>query len=161
MLRKQQKFIAALGEAEALYARDENNPLFVSHYAIECMQTGDFQKALSLFDKLLEKLPDDPITLTSRGHALKTAGRQDGAIASYRRAIANKPDHGDAWYALANLKTYTFSETELQAMQSEEAKPDLGHMARVHICFALGKAFEDRKSYDKAFTYYELSLIHI
>ena len=155
VLRKQQKFIAALGEAEALYARDENNPLFVSHYAIECMQTGDFQKALSLFDKLLEKLPDDPITLTSRGHALKTAGRQDRAIASYRRAIANKPDHGDAWYALANLKTYTFSETELQAMQSEEAKPDLGHMARVHICFALGKAFEDRKSYDKAFTYYE------
>lgn len=155
VLRKQQKFVAALGEAEALYARDETNPLFISHYAIECMQTGDFQKALSLFDRLLEMLPNDPVALTSRGHALKTAGRQGEAIASYLAAIASKPDHGDAWYALANLKTYTFSEAELQAMQNEEAKPDLGYMARVHICFALGKAFEDRQAYDEAFTYYE------
>ena len=155
VLRKQQKFTAALVEAEALYARDQKNPLFISRYAIECMQTGDLKKALSLFDKLLEKLPNDPATLTSRGHALKTAGRQEDAIASYLSAIANKPDHGDAWYALANLKTYTFSEAELQAMQREEAKPSLGHMARVHICFALGKAFEDRQSYDEAFAYYQ------
>lgn len=155
VLRKQQKFVAALSEAEALYTRDENNPLFISHYAIECMQTGDFQKALGLFDALLDIKPDDSATLTSRGHALKTAGRQDEAVASYLGAIAAKPDHGDAWYALANLKTYTFSEAQLKAMQSEEAKPNLAPMARIHICFALGKAFEDRESYDEAFTYYE------
>ncbi|HBM04129.1 MAG TPA: hypothetical protein DD369_00840, partial [Erythrobacter sp.] len=40
-----------------------------------------------------------------KGHALKTTGAQDDAVASYQAAIAAKPDHGDAWYALANLKT--------------------------------------------------------
>jgi len=155
VLRKQQKFLAALDQARALYERDPENVLFASHFAIECMQTGDFEQALALFEKVLETVPNDPATLTSQGHALKTAGRQEDAIAAYRSAIANRPAHGDAWYALANLKTYTFSTSELQAMQAQEASPDLNHMARVHLCFALGKAFEDCKSYADAFLYYE------
>ena len=71
---------------------------------------GDYDRGLALFDKVLEKLPGDPANLTSKGHALKTTGASAEAIASYRAAIAARPDHGDAWYALANLKTYRFSD---------------------------------------------------
>jgi len=155
VLRKRQKFAAALKQAQALYERDPQNPLFASHYAIESMQMGDYEKAFDLFDEVLAKRPGDPATLTSRGHALKTAGRQDEAIASYKGAIEARPDHGDAWYALANLKTYKFSEAELVAMRAEMDKADLGHMDRVHLCFALGKAYEDRSSFDEAFSFYE------
>jgi len=87
VLRKRQKFSAALAEAEALHARDPANPLFQSHLAIERMQTGDFAGALELFDGVLETLPGDPATLTSRGHALKTWGRQEAAIESYQYGI--------------------------------------------------------------------------
>ena len=155
ILRKRQKFEAALAQARKLIERDADNPLFQSHYAIELMQTGDYEKALQLFDQILEKLPEDPATLTSRGHALKTYGKQQDAIDSYRAACAAKGDHGDAWYALANLKTYRFSDQEIEEMKNREASADLAFMDRVHLCFALGKAFEDEKDYDNSFTYYD------
>lgn len=155
VLRKRQKFEAALAQARHLYEAEPDNPLFQSHYAIESMQTGDYQRALDLFDQVLERLPEDPATHTSRGHALKTLGRQDEAVSAYRRAFAAQPDYGDAWYGLANLKTYRFTDEEIAGMQAQEASPDLTFANRIHLCFALGKAFEDRKDYDASFGYYE------
>lgn len=155
VLRKRQKFADALEQARALYDRDPENSLFASHYAIESMQAGDYETALARFDAILAKLPEDPATLTSRGHALKTCGRHEEAVASYRRAIAARSDHGDAWYGLANLKTYRFEDAELGAMQEQEARSELVFQDRVHLCFALGKALEDRDAYEASFGYYE------
>ncbi len=154
-LRRRQKFAKARQEAEALHARDPENPLFQSHLAIDNMQTGDYDVAFDLFDQVLAKLPNDPATLTSRGHALKTTGRSDEAVASYRAAIAAKPDHGDAYYALANLKTYRFTDAEIAAMQQQIARTDLAFMDRVRLSFALAKALEDRGDYAQSFEYYE------
>jgi tetratricopeptide (TPR) repeat protein len=155
VLRKRQKFEAALTQARILYDREPNNPLFQSHLAVESMQTGDFDRALALFETILEVLPDDAATLTSRGHALKTLGEQDRAVASYQAATRVRGDHGDAWYALANLKTYSFSDDELARLRTQEAGTDLGFQDRIHLCFALGKALEDRSDYASSFEYYE------
>jgi len=155
VLRRRQKFALAQEQAEALYQREPDNPLFQSHLAIESMQIGDYERAFALFDSVLAKLPRDSATLTSRGHALKTTGRQEEAIASYREAIAAAPAHGDAWYALANLKTYRFSEDEIAAMERMVMQGDLAFADRVHLSFALGKAHEDGKSFEKSFHHYE------
>ena len=155
LLRRRQKFELARDEAEALYARDPDNPMFQSHLAIERMQTGDYDGASELFDRVLAKLPEDPATLTSKGHALKTTGLQDEAVANYRAATSAKPDHGDAWYALANLKTYRFEDSEIDAMVQQLSRRDLAFMDRVHLNFALGKAYEDRKAYEESFGFYD------
>ncbi|MEE2524960.1 sulfotransferase [Hyphobacterium sp. HN65] len=155
ILRKRQKFEAALEQAKALYEREPENPLFQSHLAIESMQTGDYDRALELFETVLSAVPEDAATLTSRGHALKTLGEQERAVHSYHAAVTAKPDHGDAWYALANLKTYRFGDDELLAMREQEAGSDLGFQDRIYLCFALGKAYEDRKDYENAFRFYE------
>ncbi|MEM6827387.1 MAG: sulfotransferase, partial [Pseudomonadota bacterium] len=154
-LRRRQNFTKALEEAEALHARDRDNPLFQSRLAIECIQMGEYDRGLRLFDAVLEKLPNDPASLTSRGHALKTKGAREEAEASYRAAIASKPDHGDAYYALANLKTYRFGADQVDAMRAQAARPDLAFMDRVHISFALGKALEDAGEYEESFAFYE------
>ncbi|MGF1544188.1 MAG: sulfotransferase [Parvularculaceae bacterium] len=154
-LRKQQKFQHALAEAERLHAAAPTNPMFQSRYAIEKLQSGDVDGALRLFDEVLERLPDDPATLTSRGHALKTRGRADDAIASYRRAYRAKPGHGDAYFSLANLKTYRFTDDELAAMEAQAAAPTLPYQDRVQFHFALGKALEDRGDVARAFDHYE------
>ncbi|XOV90266.1 MAG: tetratricopeptide repeat-containing sulfotransferase family protein [Pseudomonadota bacterium] len=153
-LRKRQKFVLAREEAEKLLASAPDNPQFQSIYAVECMQTGDFDRALRLFDKVLARLPNDPVTLTSRGHALKTSGRAADAIASYRQAIASHPAYGEAYYALANLKTYRFLPQELAQMHEQENDTSLSHMDRVYLNFALGKAYEDSDTFDTAFHYY-------
>ena len=153
-LRRRQKFERAREEAEALYARDPENPLFQSHLAIESLQTGDYDRAFALFDAVLHRLPKDPATLTSRGHALKTMGRHEEAVVSYRAAFSAKPDHGDAFYALANLKTYAFSDQEMAVMHRQIDRADLSFMDRVHLSFALGKAHEDRQDYEQSFRHY-------
>ncbi len=155
VLRKRQKFEEALEQARSLYETEPDNPVFKSHFAIESMQTGAYERALNLFDEILVAAPADPQVLTSRGHALKTMGRSDDAIASYRKALSERPGHGDAWYGLANLKTFKFSPEETARMEALEASAGLAHADRIHICFALGKALEDRAEYARAFEYYE------
>lgn len=154
VLRKRQQFREALAQAKQLYDREPNNPVFQSHYAIESLQAGEYDQALRLFDLILETLPDDPATLTSRGHALKTMGRQAEAIASYRQVFDKTPGHGDAWYGLANLKTYRFTDTERLLMQAQETAGLLSGASRVQLYFSLGKAYEDAAQYDQAFQYY-------
>jgi len=155
VLRKRQKFTAALKEATRLLARDPSNPQFKSLYAIENMQTGNFEAALTTLNEVLDLVPGDPITLTTKGHALKTAGKTGDAITAYQDALTSQPEHGEAYYSLANLKTYAFSDHELEQMQAQEANPNLGHMDRVYLCFALAKAYEDRQAYESAFQFYE------
>lgn len=156
LLRKRQKYGEALAGAERLAERDPQSALFLSLLAIECMQAGLYERALDLFEQVLEKIPGDPATLTSHGHALKTFGRSADAIAAYRSAIQHDPLHGDAWYALANLKTYRFDPAEIETMRAASARPDLSLMSRVHLAFALGKALEDDGAAQEAFQAYKL-----
>ncbi len=154
-LRKQHKHQAALKQARALHESDPENPVFQSHYAITCLQADDLDTALIIFDKILEKLPDDAATLTSKGHVLKTIGRQDDAITSYRKALQAKPDHADAFHALANLKTYKFLPAEHDQMLEQIEATFLTESARIQLCFALGKSFDDLEDCEQAFHFYE------
>jgi tetratricopeptide (TPR) repeat protein len=154
-LRKRQKFAAALEQARLLLETAPDNLQFKSLYAIESMQTGDYDTALSTFDDILEKLPADPVTLTSRGHAYKTCGNYENAVEAYQAALSSAPYHGEAYYSLANLKVYSFSEAEIDRMHDQEENRNLSHMDRVYLNFALGKAYEDRADYATSFRYYE------
>ena len=155
VLRKRQKFANALAQAKLLLDSAQDNPQFQSLYAIELMQTGDYTGALGYFDKVLARLPGDAITLTSRGHALKTSGQQQEAVESYSMALAGHPDHGEAYYSLANLKTYRFTAAEISRMQQQEGSVSANPMSQVYLMFALGKAHEDLGEYSTAFNYYQ------
>ncbi|MEP1422199.1 MAG: sulfotransferase [Erythrobacter sp.] len=154
-LRRRQKSAEALEQAELLIKRDPESPVFQSRLAIERIQMGDYEGGLELFDQVLAKLPNDPASLTSRGHALKTKGDRREAEESYRSAIAVKADHGDGYYALANLKTYRFEQSEIAAMRAQLERSDLAFMDRVHLHFALAKACEDEGDYEAAFQHYD------
>ncbi len=154
ILQKRQRFQRAHDESQRLLDAAPGNPQFQSLFAIQCMQIGDFDRALSTFSKVLEILPGDPTTYVSRGHALKTKGDSAAAIDSYRAAVAAHPLHCEAYYSLANLKTYHFPDQELAAMQALEDDPDLAGMDRVYLNFALAKAHEDAADFERAFGYY-------
>ena len=79
-LRKRQKFTDALEQARLLLDTAPDNPQFKSLFAIESMQTGDYETALSTFDDILEQLPADPVTWTTKGHAHKTCGDYEDAV---------------------------------------------------------------------------------
>lgn len=155
VLRKRQKYGAAYDLSRALHEKQPGDPVFQSQFAIDSMHTGDFEGALALFDKILDQMPDDAATLVSRGHALKTYGRTDNAVQSYKAAYRVRRDLGDAYYGLANLKTYRFADEEVTLMRTQEASDQIAYASRIQLCFSLGKAFEDREEFDTAFEYYE------
>ena len=153
-LSKRQRFQHAAGEARTLLQKYPENPQLQSLFAIQSMQLGDYETALDMLDKVLAAVPDDPATHVSRGHALKTGGNSEEAIASYRAALSARPSYCDAWYSLSNLKTYRFSDRELDDMQALDEAQYLGGQDRVYLQFAMGKAFEDRKDYERSFQHY-------
>ena len=155
VLRKRQKFGQAHEQSASLLDTSPESPQFQSIHAIVSMQTGDYDAALALFDRVLERLPGDPVTLTSKGHAYKTSGHYDEAVASYRAAVASQPRYGDAWYSLANLKVYTFDDGELEKMHAQARDRTLPRTDGVQLSFALGKAYEDRENFATSFRYYE------
>ena len=155
VLRRRQKFEASLAAAKDLAKAHVDNPQFQSMYAISQLQVGAYAKAVALLDKVLALLPGDSITYTSRGHALKTWGKQAEAIESYRSALKNNASYGEAYYALSNLKTYQFSDAEIDSMVAIEKNKALTPANSVFLYFALGKAFEDRHDWKESFGYYE------
>mgnify|MGYP001062695547 CR=1 FL=1 len=151
ILKNRQKISEATEQSALLVAQEPENVHCLSVHATNLMQLGRYDEALEFFDQTLARVPDDPITLTSKAHALKTMGRDKEAIEAYRRAVQNRPDHGDGYYSLANLKTYEFQKSEMETMEAQMARPDLFPADRIHISFALAKAYEDNGDYEAAF----------
>jgi tetratricopeptide (TPR) repeat protein len=154
-LRKRQKFQQALEQAKRLLDSSPKNPQFLSLFAVESMKSGDYEVALGAFDDVLAQLPGDPTTLTSKGHAYKTSGEYDSAVGSYRAALTSQPHYGEAYYSLANLKVYEFSDDEITSMLAQESDNNLSHIDRTYFSFALGKAYEDRGDFDTSFDFYQ------
>lgn len=156
VLHKRQKFAKALEQARILREGQPGNPSFETAYANECMAVGNFDEALQTYDTVLKAMPGNPNIHLARGHALKTVGRTDDAVEAYRTAYRSKPEFGDAYWSLANLKTYRFSDEEIQQMGAQQKLKTTSLEDRYHLAFALGKAFEDRKDYEQSFYYYDL-----
>ena len=155
VLGKRQKFEKALTEASLLREKQPDSPQVEILYANQNLAVGNFDTALEIFSNHIAKRPNNPSIHLALGHALKTIGQQPEAIASYRRAYAVKPDYGDAYWSLANLKTYRFLDEEIVQMREREASPSIALEDRYHLCFALAKALEDRADYAASFDYYE------
>jgi tetratricopeptide (TPR) repeat protein len=141
-------------EAERLMAAEPNNPGVRVTYAGILMALGDVAGAIERYSKLIQEMPRDSELHQSLGHALKTNGQQAEAIASYHQATAIRAEFGEAYWSLANLKTYRFTDAELDCMRKCEAQPFLQAADRYHLCFALGKGLEDRAQFAESFTFY-------
>jgi tetratricopeptide (TPR) repeat protein len=155
VLHKRQKFAQARAQAQLLLKVDPGNASYKSAFAAESLAVGDFETALRIYAELVDADPADHNHFLHQGHALKTVGRTPDAIACYRRAGRLKPDFGDAFWSLANLKTYRFEDAEIEQMLAREADPATALADRYHLCFALGKAFEQRREFARSFELYE------
>ncbi len=149
------KYAQARKQLAILLAVEPRHPDYLSLDATAVVGLGDHELAIALYRDLLIDSPDWPDLHLWLGHALKTIGQLPEAIASYRKAAAARSDFGDAYWSLANLKRYRFEDTEIARMQAEEAGEAIAPIDRVHLCFALGKAFEDRGSFLDSWRYYE------
>jgi tetratricopeptide (TPR) repeat protein len=153
-LLQRHKYREAKAEIERLLAREPRNPAFREAAATAAVGLGEQERAIALYCGLLEDAPGSPDLQLWLGHALKTVGRVAEAVTAYRAAAQSRPDFGDAYWSLANLKTFRFTPEEIARMRVEEAGADTGLADRQHLCFALGKALEDEGAFEESWSYY-------
>ncbi len=115
---------------------------------------GSTAEAITLYRELVREHPDDAELHMYFGHALKTQGIRAEAEQEYKEAARRRPSLGDAYWSLANLKTYRFTESEIATMREQVDAPRIPLPDRYHLCFALGKAYEDSARYEDSFRYY-------
>ena len=155
ILRKKQKFAKTMEQVNILCDKHPDNLTYQAQKASEIMQNGDHEEAINLLDDILSKNPYNFSSFTSKGHAQKTLGRTDQAIKSYQSAYQIKPDHGEAFFSLANLKTYSFSNAELESMREQVGRVDLSLRDKAYFHFALAQGCEVNGEYDEAFFHLE------
>ena len=116
---------------------------------------GDIEQSRDAYVQAVALDPKAPGAQMGLGHVLKTLGDQAGSLRAYRAAIAAKPDFGEVYWSMANLKVFQFEDAEVDAMEEQLKRSDLTDSAEIHFRFALGKAWEDRGDYDRAWHYYD------
>jgi tetratricopeptide (TPR) repeat protein len=152
------KYSQALAELEKLLGADPANRQYRTLQAAAMVGLGDHPRAIALYQDLLRDAPPGSPAADlhlSIAHSLKTLGRGTDAIDEYRAAARERADFGDAYWSLANLKTYRFTDAELASMRAGESGSLTRLADRYHLCFALGKAYEDRGEYAESWRYYE------
>ncbi len=154
VLYRQVRLDEALAEVDALLEDAPDDVNYRNLKAGALARLGDVEQSISLYAKMLADHPRQPKGWLSYGHALKTAGRRDDGVEAYRKAIALQPGFGDAWWSLANLKTFRFTTADIAAMQAQAGRTDLDIEDLFHLHFALGKALEDEKAFEASFGHY-------
>ncbi len=164
VLHREQQSTRALEELQTLLVDEPTHPGYRTLQAAILCRLGEYAQGIAIYEDVLRAYPNNPQVWMSHGHALKTAGRQADAIAAYRNSIALEPGFGEAWWSLANLKTFRFDDHDLAQIRQQLQRADLHaehHDAehldvehRLHFEFALGKAQEDRAEYADSFAHY-------
>ncbi len=155
LLLRRERLAEALAELGPVESAGAASPMVDALHAGIQMHLGREREAVTAFAAALAARPDDARFWHAYGHALRSLGQQADAVAAYRRAIALEPRFGEAYWSLANLKTWRFEGDDVVAMQALLGGGDLGTEDRAYLHFALGKALEDTAEYGPAFAHYE------
>ena len=133
---------------------DEGNSESHYRYAAALATAGKTLESVEYYEKSIDLNPKQVGALVGLGHVLKTLGNYDEGIEAYQRARDLKPNFGEIYFSLSNLKTYRFSDADIDDMLRRIDQEGLSLDSEVHFSFTLGKAFEDQKEFDRAFEYY-------
>ncbi len=111
-------------------------------------------EATAAFRRSLEIEPRQPRAHVSAGNVLRVAGDRAGSEREYRKALELDPASGEAWWALGNLKNFSFSDDDVVRMEAALHRDGTSMHNAAPLHFALGKAREDRELFDQAFTHF-------
>ncbi|MFT6408520.1 MAG: tetratricopeptide (TPR) repeat protein [Arenicella sp.] len=156
LLLKRQKFGTAHSIANLLNQQNPQQVQFQVLLAATLSGVGETQASASLYRDIIKRNSGSQSLFLLLGHAEKTLGNIDAATNAYQQLYKQSPSFGDAFWSLANTKTYRFSDHEIDHMQDYSNRSDTSLTDKVHMNFALGKALEDRQDYDSAFRAYQL-----
>ena len=79
----------------------------------------------------------------------------DKSAAVFKQALKLKPENGELHRRLSQVIKYEQTSSHVKDMEKIISSGDATHNQQMHLSFALGKAYEDMKFYDKAFLHWK------
>jgi len=155
ILTKRQKYGEALFHAQNFYDEDPSNINAMKLLSTALFRTDRYKEAIKIYNDILELEPNNTDVMLSKGHLYKTSGELDKSIESYKKAYQTDKYFGDSYWSLANLKTYKFSDKEVESLDKMVNDVYVSEDERAFMHFALGKAYEDLNEYKKSFKHYK------
>ena len=147
----QHRFLDALTELDRLLAHDGADTRCLMMKATIVAAMDRFDEVLTLTAALRDAFPDQPRAWLVHANTLRTLGRIAEALAAYLKALELDPDFAEAYWSLANLKTYRFTPDQRAAIERLLARKSMRAKDGAELNFALARAFEDDKAYAEAF----------
>lgn len=155
LLMRRNDLERSLSEIDTLLIAEPKNPVHLILKGAILSRKGDHPRAIQIYEKLLKYYPHHGTAQMYYAHTLKTVGRMNDAVGAYRKAIDLSASTGEAYWSLANLKTFRFTDEQIANM-CEQFLPETGDPDdQGHLAFALGKAYEDREAFDESFQFYK------
>ena len=114
----------------------------------------DHEGAINAFKEALEIEPEHIGSNMGLGNTLKTIGRYDEAVKSYKKCIEAQPLFSEAYWSLANLKTYSFDDDEIKNMEKHVQSQDLTPASKAFFHIAIANAKEKQMKYGEAWYHF-------
>jgi len=154
LYRIQNKLLKSIPAFENLIKLDPSNFEALVSLGTIYIKLSKYHEGIKLYEESLKIKPENPRVYLSLGHALKTIGERKKSEAAYQNTIKYFPSSGEAYWSLANLKTYEFSDKEIANMELS-LKRNMHQNELIQMHFALGKAYESNKQFNKSFKHYK------
>jgi len=110
------------------------------------LRYGQNDEALEACDRVERHVKSDPAKHSAvklvRGQIHRIQGDRKASIELLRASLADAPLNAAAWWALADMKAYAFSQAEQQAIKELSARPDIDRKQKSIATFALARAHE-------------------
>jgi Flp pilus assembly protein TadD len=154
VLASQRDHLAVLRQTEILIATDPGTLAHRMLRADSAVQAERFDEALSLLEYILRQEPDNAHILNTYGNLLKTLGRREESVKTYRKLLAVAPGTGGAYFGLSELKANYLNDADVAAMRDYLAEGVEDLTSRKCMAYALGQTLERARNYEASFKAY-------
>ena len=148
-------FDKAIIAAENVVKYNANHANAYMLLTTQLANAGKFEQSLSNLDKAIALSPNVANMHIQRGHVLKTLGQRQSCEEAYKTSLTLNKVNGTAYWALADLKSYRFSDNEKRNIKALLHDKNVSKAQAAQAGFALAKHFEDNGEFDQAFKYYQ------
>lgn len=115
---------------------------------------GEVDKAKKHFEQQINDNRQNIKALYSLGNLLKSQGDMALSASYYKKSLMINPLFSQAHFTYASVHKYENVDDEhIKMMLDILSKGNLDEASKIHLSFALAKAYEDAQSYTKAFTF--------
>ncbi len=142
----------------ALMQAVELNPTFAgAHFNLANVirDSGDFEEAVTHYQLAIKCNSDSVDFRINYVTTLNNLGQFEESARQCREIIKRDPQYTPAYYALFTFNAETVTEEEVRKLDELLANSELSDRDKREAYFSLGKYFDKRDQYDKAFSCFE------